>query len=417
MSKSKTYMVHISAHIMKVRKAMRIGYLVPQFPGQTHIFFWRELQALKSLGVEPVLLSTRPPPQGLIAHDWSHEAASATHYLATPNPLAAALAAHALGPKELRLACEGEPNAYKKDVALSLGAAWNLKKLAEKQGFTHVHVHSCARSALIAALCFRMGGPSYSLTLHNPLYVYGGGQSYKWRHAKFATVVSSPVLAEIQSSLKDVLPPQVALQPMGVDTDMFRRPAPWQAPDVKGPIRLFSCGRLAPVKGHLDLLAAVILLVKQGYDIRLRIAGEDDLGGSGYRKVIERFIAENGLSERVILMGAVDEKVIRDTLIESDIFALSSLDEGVPVALMEAMSCEVPTIGTKVGGVADLVRSGENGLLVPSQDPEALAQAIGHLLRAPDEAAVMAKAGRRYVVEQFGSRRSAACLLQLLDNV
>ena len=53
----------------------KLGYLVPQFPGQTHIFFWREIAALEAMGVAPVLFSTRRPPPGLIAHDWSQAAA------------------------------------------------------------------------------------------------------------------------------------------------------------------------------------------------------------------------------------------------------------------------------------------------------------------------------------------------------
>ncbi|MEM9581455.1 MAG: colanic acid biosynthesis glycosyltransferase WcaL, partial [Pseudomonadota bacterium] len=52
----------------------RMGYFVPQFPGQTHIFFWREIAELENRGVRVHLLSTQPPPKGLIAHDWSAEA-------------------------------------------------------------------------------------------------------------------------------------------------------------------------------------------------------------------------------------------------------------------------------------------------------------------------------------------------------
>ena len=60
---------------------MQIGYLIPQFPSQTHIFFWRELLALKESGVEADLISTRRPPQGIVSHTWSQEAAQRTVYL------------------------------------------------------------------------------------------------------------------------------------------------------------------------------------------------------------------------------------------------------------------------------------------------------------------------------------------------
>lgn len=80
---------------------LRIGYLVPQFPGQTHIFYWRELRALEQMGHTVQLLSTRMPPSGLIAHDWSQEAIARTIYLGQMKPHLAAKAAAALLPRGL----------------------------------------------------------------------------------------------------------------------------------------------------------------------------------------------------------------------------------------------------------------------------------------------------------------------------
>ena len=65
-------------------KTMRLGYLVPQFPGQTHIFFWREIRHLERLGVRVSILSTRPPPRRLMAHSWTAEAMARTTYLGAP---------------------------------------------------------------------------------------------------------------------------------------------------------------------------------------------------------------------------------------------------------------------------------------------------------------------------------------------
>ena len=67
---------------------MRIGYLIPEFPGQTHIFFWREMRALQALGVEVETVSTRRPPAGIVCHAWSKEAMDRTHYLFPPSPVA-----------------------------------------------------------------------------------------------------------------------------------------------------------------------------------------------------------------------------------------------------------------------------------------------------------------------------------------
>ena len=65
---------------------MKIGYFIPEFPGQTHAFFWREYQALRDRGIEPILISTRKPPRNIVSHKWAAEAMEQTRYLFPPEP-------------------------------------------------------------------------------------------------------------------------------------------------------------------------------------------------------------------------------------------------------------------------------------------------------------------------------------------
>lgn len=393
---------------------LRLGYLIPQFPGQTHIFFWRELEALQARGVQPVLLSTRPPPPGLISHEWSAEAAARTTYLARMDPAAALRGLVRLPPGDLLSAPRGEPRAFLRDMAMSIPAARRLVDHARREGIDHVHAHSCGRAALIAALAFRMGGPRYSLTLHGPLEDYGPGQRYKWRHAAFATIITEKLRAEAETELAGYLPPRIAVQAMGVDTGRLSRDTPWQPPRPGEPLRIMSCGRLNQVKGHQDLLQAIRMLRDAGHDARLVIAGEDDAGGTGYRRVIEARIAELGLDDAVTLLGAVSEGEVRRHLLEAHVFALASWHEPLGVALMEAMSCEVPTIGTAAGGVAELIRDGQDGILVPPRDPPAMADAILHLAGDPDLARRLGQAGRERIVSGFGAEAGAETLIRLV---
>ena len=389
----------------------KIGYLVPQFPGQTHIFFWREIKELEAQGVEPVLFSTRPPPPGLIAHDWSDEAAGRTTYLGQIAPLDAALAVLARPWRRLRSKGWGEPRAFWKDVALSAAAAMKLKRACAAEGISHVHAHSCGRAALIAAMAHEMGGPTYSLTLHGPLSDYGPGQRYKWSGAAFATIITRKLIAEIREEMPDDLPPRIALQPMGVDTDVLRRDAPYLPAEPGGPIRLFSCARLNEVKGHHDVMAAVRNLLDAGHDVTLRIAGEDDAGGDGYRRVLEARIADLDLAGRVTLLGAIDAGQVRSEICDAHIFVLASYHEPLGVAYMEAMSCEVPTIGTAAGGVPELITDGRDGLLVPPRDVEALSSAILRVAGDPDLARTLATAGRARIVSGFHSGIGAETLI------
>ncbi|WP_278876632.1 exopolysaccharide biosynthesis GT4 family glycosyltransferase EpsE [Paracoccus yeei] len=393
---------------------LRLGYLIPQFPGQTHIFFWRELEALQARGVQPVLLSTRPPPPGLISHEWSAEATARTTYLGRMDPAAALGGLVRLPPGDLLSASRSEPRTFLRDMAMSIPAARRLVDHARREGIDHVHAHSCGRAALIAALAFRMGGPRYSLTLHGPLEDYGPGQRYKWRHAAFATIITEKLRAEAEAELAGYLPPRIAVQAMGVDTGRLSRDTPWQPPVPGQPLRIMSCGRLNQVKGHQDLMQAIRMLRDAGHDARLVIAGEDDAGGTGYRRVIEARIAELDLDDAVTLLGAVSEGEVRRHLLEAHVFALASWHEPLGVALMEAMSCEVPTIGTAAGGVAELIRDGQDGILVPPRDPPAMVDAILRLAGDPDLARRLGQAGRERIVSGFGAEAGAETLIRLV---
>lgn len=385
----------------------RIGYLVPQFPGQTHAFFWREVKALEARGVEVRLLSTRPPPPGLVSHAWSGEAGARTLYLASRSPLDAALALPALPWSDLSRAGRG----LGRDLLVSLGAARALCRAAARDGFRHVHVHSCARSALIALLAERLGGPSYSLTLHGALSGYGPGQALKWREARFATVVTHQLLAEVRAALGDDCPARIVVQPMGIEAGRLRRPSAYLSPRPGEPVRLFSCGRLNPAKGHEDVLEALRLLLDGGTPATLAIAGEDDDGGTGYRRALEARVAALGLGAEARLLGAVSEERVREELWGAHAFVLASHEEALGVALMEAMAAGLPTIGPAVGGVRELVTDGVDGLLVPPREPARIAEAVLRVAREPGLALDLARAGESRA-RAFDAGRGAETLIR-----
>ncbi len=392
---------------MKTNMQMKLGYLVPQFPGQTHIFFWREVAALEAMGVEVHLFSTRPPPRGLIAHEWSAEAMARTTYLGVPGPLDAVL-----GPAQaLALTGAGERAGIGRDLLLAAPAARRLKRAAARRSIAHVHVHSCARAALVAALARRMGGPRYSLTLHGPLSDYGPGQRLKWQGADFGTVITEKLRAELSAELGNALPARLPVRPMGVDTEVLRRDAPYEPCAPGAPLRLFSCARLNVVKGHQDLMQAVRLLLDQGLEVRLDIAGEDDDGGAGFRGELQARLEALGLEGHVRLLGAIDAGRVRAHLLAAHVFVLASWHEPLGVAYMEAMSCEVPTIGTTAGGVPELIRNGKDGLLVAPRDPQALAAAIRRIAEDPALARRLSQAGRARIVEGFRASLGAETLV------
>ncbi len=395
-----------------VQTPRKLGYLVPQFPGQTHIFFWREITELEKRGIDVDILSTRPPPPGLVAHEWSDAAVARTTYLGKADIAAGLSALPKLPYGELLGEIRHHGGGLLKDIPLAIPAAKRLLNHAKSHGITHVHVHSCGRAALVAAIAARMGGPSYSVTLHGPLSDYGTAQGFKWRGAAFASIITEKLKTEMLADMPEDLPKRLLIQPMGVDTDVLVPAGPYQPVQDGEALRLFSCGRLNVVKGHQDLMLAVRQLLDQGRAVTLEIAGEDDAGGSGYRHELQARIAELGLEDNVTLLGAIDADAVIGKLQDAHIFVLASWHEPLGVALMEAMSCGTPTIGTNAGGVPELIRDGRDAVLVPPKSPEALAAAISGLADDPARATALSAAGRTRIVGGFHSGRGAEMLIE-----
>jgi len=374
----------------KTTSQRTLAYLVPEFPGQTHAFFWREIEALEAAGITVDLLSTTPPAYGLVDHPWRPLATARTTYLARPSPgdalrgvraLAAATASGRLA-AAIGRARGGAPV----ERAKVLLAAAVLAGRARAHGWTHVHVHSSGNSARVAMVASAIADLTYSVTLHGPLADYGPQQREKWVNATFGLVITERLREELTRTLGAGIADRVRLAPMGIrlaDTERSQAYQPWAG---EGEARLFSCGRLNPAKGHEVLIRAVRILVDGGVPTHLSIAGEDERGGAGYRHHLERLIDELGVRSHVTLLGAVGEDAVRAQLEQAHVFVLASRGEPLGVAIMEAMGAAVPVVVGDGGGVRELITPG-TGLLVDAADPRAVAEAVRVRVRSRGRAA------------------------------
>ncbi len=200
---------------------------------------------------------------------------------------------------------------------------------------------------------------------------------------------------------------RIAVIPNAVDCERFR---PAEAPP--GP-EVVSVARLVPDKNPLALLEAFALAAKDRPDARLTLAGEGPL-----RSVLEARAQAPDLAGRVVFAGNCPD--VRPLLARARAFALSSAREGSPNAVLEAMACGLPVAVPAVGGLTELVRHGENGLLVPSGDVRGLALALGRLLDDPQEARALGLAGRGQVLREHSLERmvrsTEAVLLDVLQG-
>lgn len=405
----------------------KIGYFLSEFPGQTHIFLWREREVLTTLGIATDLVSTQLPSKGVSSHLWAEEARKNTVYLfpfTAKDFIDSFVELLKAGPAAwlrcLAVIAKARDTSLSQKVKLlaMLAPAGKLAKLTKTKGWSHIHVHSCANSANIALFNSILTGCTYSMTLHGPtLEQYGPNQPQKWQNAAFAIVISQLLLGDVKNKLANFLPQQLVVAPMGVNVDEIKRLHPYQPWQPGTPCRIFSCGRLNIVKGHKYLIETVELLRKRGFDLRLQIAGEDEQGGSGYHQELAKIIHDKSMSECVELLGAVSEKRIRQGLEEAHIFALASLNEGVPVAVMEAMAMEMPVVVTDVGGTSELVDDGVDAILVKAEKPEEMADAIANILQNQQLALSLSQESRKKIIAKFSHHRSAETLAKCLEDL
>ena len=192
-----------------------------------------------------------------------------------------------------------------------------------------------------------------------------------------------------------------SLIPNGVDESAFRRLSTSTEDALRSTLAvprgravIGTVGRLSGEKGFENLIDAVCALLDSGRDVEAWIAGEGP-----ERAALEARIAAAGLGGRVRLLGYIEDPAQMYRAL--DVFALPSVREGLPNALLEAMASGLPVVATRVAGVPSVVDDGRNGLLCAPGDASGLAADIARVLTDPGLAERMATAARRTVEERF----------------
>jgi glycosyltransferase involved in cell wall biosynthesis len=166
-------------------------------------------------------------------------------------------------------------------------------------------------------------------------------------------------------------------------------------------------------KGH-DVLVDALTLMEPDSEYRCWIAGSFEHEPQTV-EAIRGAIAEHHLEETVKLLGR--RRDVPDLLNAADIFVLSSRQEGFPITILEAMAAGKPVIATDVGGCAEAVVDGETGLIVPPENPQALAEAISALISDIERARAMGEAGRSRVEREFTVDRMVEQHLELYQSI
>jgi glycosyltransferase involved in cell wall biosynthesis len=272
-------------------------------------------------------------------------------------------------------------------------------------GVRHLHAHFGTNSAEIAMLVQALGGPSWSFTVHGPEEFERApliGLTEKIHNCAFVVAVSSYGRSQLYRQVEKQYWPKIQVVHCGIDS-AFKKEAPTSPPPAR---RLICVGRLCQQKGQLLLVEAAHRLAEERNDFELVLAGDGELRGE-----LEKLIARRKIEGHVRIMGWIGTDQVRDEILAARALVLPSFAEGLPVVLMEAMALGRPVISTYVAGIPELVRTGENGWLVPAGDVDALTDAMRACLDSPTDLLLrMGAAARNRVLARHDVDTEAAKL-------
>jgi glycosyltransferase involved in cell wall biosynthesis len=412
----------------------RIAYVLNAFPVVSETFILNEMRAMESGGVPIVILPLtqrqdrvrhgslgalgapviRPPGDvgwGLLRRLRTAAAEIARH------PLSAFRLARAdlFAPLVRLLGRRGVEN--RKILAKRLrllGLAGWIAGEARRAGAVHLHAHYAREPLEVADRVQRLTGLPYSFAAHaKDLYTPPAKRlARRIRTSRFAVACHGDGEATMRGLAGGSHADRVLRIPHGFDTSTFR-----PGPRRREPGLILAVGRLTPKKGYDHLVAACARLRARRLRFRCVILGEGKEEGR-----LQAAIDAANLRECVSLHPFVPQEQLPSWYARASLFAMPSRvlndgnRDGIPNALVEAMACGVPVVGTDAGGIAEVVTDGETGRVVAPDDPDSLADAMVALLEDPSEAERLGRAAAK-AVGDMDFRRMVRPLLQRFQRI
>jgi len=385
-----------------------LAYVFERFPKFSQTFCYREIAELFHQGIRPAIFSLRTPDLGPETR-WDDAITSMVHQLPEGDVFARlANEASASSPKPVRKTLHewrGKPDSLRLHQATYIGA--RLKKI----GVRHVHTHFAGMAARTVFWIRKFFGINYSLTVHaNDIFIPSNfeiGLSEILSSASAIIAVSDFAANQLRERFPENAG-RVHRIYNGIDCAQFK-PAQFERPPL-----ILSIGRLISKKGFDVLIDACALLRQRGHGFRCEIIGEGPLFGE-----LQARIHRQDLREDVHLTGPQTQSEIATRLSKATVLALpcridpDGAMDNLPTVIMEAMVSALPVVSTDIGGISEMVRDRETGLLVVQNDPVATANALSQLISDTELAQSFGGKGRKRAEEIFLIEKNIRALREI----
>jgi glycosyltransferase involved in cell wall biosynthesis len=335
----------------------------------------------------------------------------------------AALVAHPDGELRRRAAEGLELIPIAPRTEMDLTAAWRFARVLKRLSPDVIHAHD-PHGVAMASLALSLAAGSDTQGRPPPLvasrrvdFHLKGNSFSRWKYRQVDCFVAASEAIR-QMLVADGVPAERTVTVHeGIDVDHVLAAPPVNVHETlwlphHAPV-VGNVAALVPHKGQRYLIDAAHLVVQEIPDARFVILGEGEL-----REHLEKQVREHHLEKHVLLPGFRTD--VLGCIKGFDLFAMSSVTEGLGTSLLDAMACSRPIVATRAGGIPEIVEDGVNGLLVPPRDAHALAQAIVRALKDQDLRQRLGKAGfdrvnARFTVDRM-VEQTAAVYERLVNN-
>jgi glycosyltransferase involved in cell wall biosynthesis len=286
-------------------------------------------------------------------------------------------------------------------------SAQRIAEFAREKNIEIIHAH-VARDYIPASLACRVAGtPKLVLTRH-VLFPMKPFHKFALKNVSKAIAVSGAVA----NQLEQIFPKEkIALVPNGIEIEKWSKAAAEQLRrefrfehDISFDAPLIgTVGELKPLKGQRDFILAAKIVAEKFADARFVIVGEDNSANQGFRNELKRLVRIFNLENRFLWLNWVEETA--PLLCALDVFVSASHSESFGLAILEAAASRTAIAATATEGAKEILRDGETGLLVPVQEPVALAEAIGKLLSDENLRAKLGGQAQEFAGKNFSLER------------